>query len=322
MGLLKDGKWSDQWYTPDEQGRFVRSEAQFRKQITADGSSGFAAEAGRYHLYISHACPWCHRVSIIRQLKGLTDVIGMSVVDPYMGKQGWWFSDNAGCIPDTVNHVEFMHQIYTLANPHYSGRVTVPVLWDTKTKTIVSNESRDIIRMLGTQFDAFAKSEVDFCPEDLREEIDRTLDSIYPNVNNGVYRAGFATTQAAYEEGVTDLFAALDRWDEVLGTRRYLCGERITEADWCLFVTLLRFDVVYVGHFKCNIRRIQDYPNLWHYVLDLYQQPGVAETWYQQHTKEHYYRSHPEINPTGIVPRGPAIDFTAPHDRAGKFTNR
>lgn len=315
MGLLIKGEWSNQWYTPDEKGHFIRSEAKFRDRITADGSSGFPAEAGRYHLYVSHACPWSTRTVILRKLKGLEEVIGLSVVDPFMGDDGWFFSDGPDCVPDTIMHKQFMHEIYTAAIPDYTGRVTVPVLWDTQTNTIVSNESREIIRMLDTEFDALAKNDVSFCPPALRQEIDKTIEAIYQPINNGVYSAGFATTQFAYEEAVTELFDALDHWEGVLANRRYLVGDTITEADWCLFVTLFRFDSVYFHHFKCNVRRIQDYPNLWNYTRDLYQQPGVADCCYMDHAKQHYFRSHPTINPTRIVPVGPEIDFNAPHDR-------
>lgn len=315
MGLLINGKWSNKWYEPDEKGRFIRSEAKFRNEITSDGSSGFKAEAGRYHLYLSHACPWSSRTAIMRKLKGLEEVIGMSVVDPFMGDDGWFFSDGPDCVADSVNHKQFMHQIYTLAKPDYTGRVTVPVLWDRQTSTIVSNESREIIRMLDTGFGDLAQNDVTFRPAGLEQEIDRVITEIYQPVNNGVYRAGFATTQEAYEEGVTDLFHALDHWNEVLGRQRYLVGDTLTEADWCLFVTLYRFDSVYANHFKCNLRRVQDYPNLWNYTRELYQYPGVADCCYMDHVKNHYFRSHPMINPTGIVPLGPIVDFSKPHDR-------
>lgn len=316
MGLLINGTWSDQWYTPDEKGRFIRSEAKFRNQVTADGHSGFKAEAGRYHLYVSHACPWSTRTVIMRKLKGLEDTIGLSVLDPYMGENGWFFSDGPGCIPDRVNHKQFLYEIYTAAMPDYTGRVTVPVLWDTQTGTIVSNESREIIRMLDTEFEVFAENKVSFRPAGLETRIDRTIDAIYEPINNGVYRAGFSTTQEAYEEAVAELFATLDYWESVLDGQRFLVGDVITEADWCLFVTLYRFDSVYFNHFKCNLRRIQDYPNLWDYTRELYQYPGVAECCFMDHAKNHYYRSHPMINPTRIVPVGPIIDFDAAHDRA------
>jgi putative glutathione S-transferase len=318
LGLLIGGKWVSEREQEDSQGKFIRPVTTFRNKITADGSSGFKAEAGRYHLYISWACPWAHRTAIMRKLKGLEDVIGMSVVHPEIYENSWEFSStDSGCIPDTVNNTSALWEIYLKADPNYEGRVTVPVLWDKQTNSIVNNESREIIRMLDTEF-GFAKSDVDLYPEDLREVIDRTIDTIYQPINNGVYRAGFASTQTAYEEGLTDLFNALDHWDEVLGKQRYLCGDRITEADWCIFTTLLRFDVVYYGHFKCNIRHIWDYPNLWNYFKELYQVPGVKETCNIDHIKRHYYKSHNKINPTRIVPKGPVIDFGTPHNRAQK----
>lgn len=321
MGLLINGTWSNQWYTPDEKGRFIRSEARFRDRITADGSSGYRAEAGRYHLYVSHACPWSTRAVILRKLKGLENTISMSVVDPLMGEDGWFFSEGPDCVPDFVNHKQFMYEIYTAAMPEYTGRVTVPVLWDRQTGTIVSNESREIIRMLDKEFEMFAENKITFCPEGLQKKIDDTIDAIYAPINDGVYRAGFSTTQEAYEEAAFELFAALDSWESILGSRRYLTGDVLTEADWCLFVTLYRFDSVYFLHFKCNLRRIQDYPNLWNYTRELYQYPGVAECCYMDHTKNHYFRSHPTINPTRIVPIGPEIDFDAPHNRERLFAS-
>ena len=319
LGLLIGGKWVSEREQEDSQGKFIRPVTTFRNKITADGSSGFKAEAERYHLYISWACPWAHRTAIMRKLKGLEDVIGMSVVHPEIYENSWEFSStDPGSIPDTVNHASALWKIYLKADPNYEGRVTVPVLWDKQTNSIVNNESREIIRMLDTEFGEFAKSDLNFYPEDLREVIDKTIDTIYQPINNGVYRAGFASTQTAYEEGLTDLFNALDHWDEVLGKQRYLCGDRITEADWCIFTTLLRFDVVYYGHFKCNIRHIWDYPNLWNYFKELYQVPGVKETCNIDHIKRHYYKSHNKINPTRIVPKGPEIDFGTPHNRAQK----
>jgi len=313
--MLVEGEWRTERQQEDEEGRFIRSETTFRDFVTADGSSGYKAEPGRYHLYVAWACPWAHRTAIMHKLKGLEEVIGLSVVGSFMGDDGWAFYDEPGVIPDTVNGASYLREIYAKADPNYTGRVTTPVFWDKREATIVSNESREVMRMLDTQFDAFAEEDVDFCPEDLREEIDQTLDGLYEPVNNGVYSAGFATTQAAYEEAVTKLFDALDRWEEVLGWRRYLCGDRITEADWAFFTTLVRFDSVYHGHFKCNLRRIVDYPNLWGYLRDLYQQPGVAETVDFGHIKRHYYRSHESINPTGIVPKGPVLNFDEPHGR-------
>lgn len=315
MGLMVEGKWTTEWYQPDEKGRFQRPQTQFRNKVTADGSSGFKAEAGRYHLYVSHACPWAHRTMIMRKLKKLEDAISISVVDPFMGDDGWAFREGQGTIPDSINNKRFLREIYSLADPNYSGRVTVPVLWDKKEETIVNNESREILRMLDMEFNSFGDATVNYAPAGLLEKIDATQTAIYEPINNGVYRTGFATTQEAYEEAVTELFDALDHWEQVLDRQRYLCGDVITEADWCLFTTLIRFDPVYVGHFKCNLRRIVDYPNLWNYVKELYQVPGVAETCYFDHIKRHYYQSHTGINPTGIVPKGPILQFTEAHDR-------
>ncbi len=316
MGQLVDGKWQNRWYdTSKTGGRFKRSSTQFRDWITADGSSGFPAEAGRYHLYVSLACPWAHRSLIFRRLKGLEDAIGLSVVDPYMAENGWAFSDGTDCVGDTVNDARFLYQIYTHAQPDYSGRVTVPVLWDTAKNTIVNNESSEIIRMFNNAFDALTGNNADYYPEPLRAEIDLVNDEVYEAINNGVYKCGFATTQEAYEEAFDALFSALDRIEQRLSRQRYLCGARLTEADWRLFTTLIRFDPVYVGHFKCNLRRIADYSNLPNYLRELYQMPGVAETCNMRHIKQHYYRSHTTINPTQIVPKGPLLDPTAPHDR-------
>ena len=323
MGLLIDGKWHDQWYdTKANEGRFVRKESQFRHWVTADGTAGptgkdgFQAEAGRYHLYVSYACPWAHRTLIFRAIKGLEQMISISVVHPYMGEHGWTFQQGPGVIADNLHNAEYMCQVYQAAQVDYTGRVTVPVLWDKKTETIVSNESADIIRMLNTAFDGIGATEGDYYPAELREEIERLNGRIYDTVNNGVYKVGFATTQAAYEEAVVPLFESLDWLEEILATRRYLTGADITEADWRLFTTLVRFDPVYVGHFKCNFRTIADYPNLSGYVRDLYQQPGVAATVNMDHIKQHYYISHHMINPTGVVPMGPEVDNNAPHTRA------
>jgi putative glutathione S-transferase len=323
MGLLQNGQWVDQWYdTKETGGRFVRKAPQFRNWITADGSAGpsgaagFKAEAGRYHLYVSLACPWAHRTLIFRALKGLEDMISVSVVHWYMAENGWTFEPGEGVVPDGINGARYMYEVYTTAMPDYSGRVTVPVLWDKQTGTIVSNESPEIIRMFNSAFDGIGAKAGDYYPEPLRTEIDALNERIYDSVNNGVYKAGFATTQEAYEEAVQPLFASLDWLDERLAKQRYLTGAAITEADWRLFTTLVRFDPVYVGHFKCNLRRIADYPNLSGYVRDLYQQPGVAETVNMEHIKHHYYASHETINPTRIVPMGPDLDFSAPHDRA------
>ena len=311
-GMLVEGEWKTQKQFQNEDGRFVRSTTSFRDRVTADGSSGFPAEAGRYHLYVSWACPWAHRTAIMRTLKGLEAEISLSSVDPFMGDDGWVFSEE---YPDALNGAEYLREIYTKAAPDYTGRVTTPVLWDKETGTIVNNESRDLIRILDTEFEALSTTNFDLCPEDLRDEVDATIDAIYEPINNGVYKSGFASKQSIYEEAVTELFDALDHWETVLATRRYLCGDRLTEADVCLFTTLVRFDAVYNGHFKCNIRRIVDYPNLWGYVRDVYQLPGVAGTVYLDDIKRHYYTSHESVNPTRIVPVGPALDFTMPHDR-------
>ncbi|MBK3732126.1 glutathione S-transferase family protein [Azospirillum brasilense] len=311
MGLLIDGRWHDQWYdTKNSGGAFVRPETQFRNWVRADGSTPFQPEAGRYHLFVSLACPWAHRTLILRKLKGLEDAIGVTVVDPLMREEGWTFPE-----PDPITGSTRLHEVYTKADPAYSGRVTVPVLWDRKTGTIVSNESAEIVRMLNREFDAFGDASLDFYPAELAEEIDRINAFVYDRVNNGVYKAGFATSQEKYEQAFDALFAALDELDERLADRRYLLGNRQTEADWRLFTTLVRFDAVYVGHFKCNLRRIADYPNLSGYLRDLYQVPGVAETVDFHHIKRHYYASHTMINPTGVVPKGPALDLDAPHGR-------
>ena len=322
MGLLQNGKWVDQWYdTKSNGGHFVRKAPQFSSWVSADGAagpsgdSGFKAEPGRYHLYVSLACPWAHRTLIFRALKGLEQMISISVVHWYMAEDGWTFDVGDGVVPDTVNAVKLMHEIYTKAMPDYSGRVTVPVLWDKQTKTIVSNESSEIIRMFNTAFDAVGAKVGDYYPPDLRSEIDSLNERIYTTVNNGVYRCGFATTQEAYEQAITPLFDTLDWLEDRLRAKRYLTGDQITEADWRLFTTLIRFDVVYVGHFKCNIRRIADYPNLSEYLRDLYQQPGIAKTVNLEHIKKHYYESHETINPSRVVPKGPVVDFTAPHNR-------
>jgi putative glutathione S-transferase len=325
MGMLVEGKWHDVWYSTKETGgRFQRQDSRFRNWVTADGApgptgdGGFRAEPGRYHLYVSLACPWAHRTLIFRALKGLEDAIAVSVVHPHMAEHGWTFAAGDGATGDTLYGLDYLHQVYTRADPAYSGRVTVPVLWDTERRTIVSNESSEIIRMFNSAFDAYGDASRDFYPQALRGEIDALNARIYPAVNNGVYRAGFATTQEAYEEAFDELFATLDMLEDRLSRQRYLAGDRITEADWRLFTTLVRFDPVYVGHFKCNRQRIADYPNLSNYLRDLHQVPGVAATVSLDHIKRHYYQSHTNINPTGIVPKGPAIDHAAPHDR-GRF---
>lgn len=323
MGLLVDGIWQDRWYdTKATGGRFERKASAFRNWVTADGAAGpsgiggFTAEPGRYHLYVSLACPWAHRTLIVRAVKGLEEAVPVSVVDPHMGAEGWVFGDSPGATPDTVNGTTRLYEVYLAADPAYTGRVTVPVLWDKAKRTIVSNESAEIVRMLNG---AFGGSGPDLYPEELRDEIDAVNARVYDRVNNGVYKAGFATEADAYAEAFTALFDELDALEARLDRGRYLCGARPTEADIRLFTTLVRFDAVYVGHFKCNRRRIADYPNLSHYLRDLYAVPGVAGTVNLTHIKRHYYESHPTINPTGIVPLGPDLDFSGPNDRALRF---
>jgi putative glutathione S-transferase len=323
MGLLQNGQWVDKWYeTKSTDGRYVRKPSTFRNWVTTDGSagptgvSGFKAEAGRYHLYVSLACPWAHRTLIFRALKGLEDMIDISIVHWFMGPDGWTFAPGDVSTPDPINNAALLHQIYTAAQLDFTGRVTVPVLWDKERNTIVSNESADIIRMFNTAFDSVGAVAGDYYPAAERQKIDALNTRIYDTVNNGVYKAGFATTQAAYEDAFNPLFETLDWLEERLSTRRYLMGYHLTEADWRLFTTLLRFDPVYVGHFKCNLRRIADYPNLSGYVRDLYQHPGVAATVDIDYIKKHYYGSHETVNPTRVVPKGPVVDFTAPHNRA------
>lgn len=313
MGLLVDGVWHDVWYdTKDSGGQFVRSASQFRNFVTADGApgptgkGGFKAESGRYHLYVSYACPWAHRTLIFRKLKGLEEHISVSVVHFLMLEKGWVFKEEEeGATPDHLFGASALSEIYTRADPHYSGRVTVPVLWDKQTNTIVSNESAEIIRMFNSAFDGITGNNQDFYPSDLSAEIDALNAYVYDNINNGVYKCGFATTQEAYEKNFDALFAALDRIESRLDGHRYLFGDRPTEADWRLFTTLVRFDPVYVGHFKCNRQRIVDYPNLYRYLRDLYGEPGIKDTVNFHHIKHHYYGSHKTINPTGIVPLGP-----------------
>lgn len=317
MGLLVEGKWHDQGYdTKSTGGHFVRKDSQFRNWITADGSAGptgeagFKAEPNRYHLYVSLACPWASRCLIMRSVKGLEDMISVSVVNPLMAENGWTFAEDEGVIADPVLNADFMHQIYTHVEPEYSGHVTVPVLYDLKEDKIVNNESSEIIRMFNTAFDNIGAKTGDYYPEALREEIDELNDYVYPNINNGVYKSGFATEQAVYKEEVTNVFKALNTLEERLEGQKYLTGNQITEADWRLFTTLIRFDSVYYGHFKCNFRNLTDYPNLWQYTKELYNYPGVAETVNFKHIKEHYYRSHETINPNGIVPEGPILDLS------------
>ena len=323
MGLLVDGVWQED-VSRTKDGHFIRPATRFRNFVTADGGpgpsgeGGFPAERGRYHLYISLACPWAHRTLIFRALKKLDDVISVSITEPLYGKTGWEFGTTPGTTPDTANGKTTMAEVYLLADPRYTGRVSVPVLWDKTRRTIVNNESAEIIRMLNAAFDAFTDVKTDYYPRPLRAEIDRINDLVYPNVNNGVYRAGFATGQAAYEEAARGVFAALDQLEQVLSGQRYLVRDQITEADWRLFTTLIRFDSVYYSHFKCNLRRITDYPNMWNYLRELYQVPGIAGTVSIDQIKTHYYGSQRQVNPTGIVPIGPLLDFDAPHDR-GRF---
>ncbi len=316
MGLLVDGQWVDQWYdTKKTGGRFVRTEAQFRNWITADGSAGptgqagYKAEANRYHLYVSLACPWASRTLMIRTLKGLEDMISISVVHPLMLEHGWTFEEGEGVIGDPIFQARYLHEVYTAVKPDYTGRVTVPVLFDKKTKTIVNNESSEIIRMLNTAFDGLGAKSGNYVPDQWLEEIDVVNDFVYHRINNGVYKAGFATKQEVYEEEVTTLFAALDQMEERLAGQDYLVGNRLTEADIRLFTTLVRFDAVYFGHFKCNLKPLTAYPNLWAYTKRIYQLPGMAQTVNFDHIKRHYYGSHKTINPTGVIPLGPTLDW-------------
>ena len=316
MGLLVDGQWVDQWYdTKKTGGRFVRTEAQFRNWITADGSAGptgqagYKAEANRYHLYVSLACPWASRTLMIRTLKGLEDMISISVVHPLMLEHGWTFEEGEGVIGDPIFQARYLHEVYTAVKPDYTGRVTVPVLFDKKTKTIVNNESSEIIRMLNTAFDGLGAKPGNYVPDQWLEEIDVVNDFVYHRINNGVYKAGFATKQEVYEEEVTTLFAALDQMEERLAGQDYLVGNRLTEADIRLFTTLVRFDAVYFGHFKCNLKPLTAYPNLWAYTKRIYQLPGMAQTVNFDHIKRHYYGSHKTINPTGVIPMGPTLDW-------------
>jgi len=317
LGLLIDGQWSTQWYdTKKTGGKFERAASAFRNWVTPDGSpgptgeGGFKAEAGRYHLHVSLACPWAHRTIIFRKLKGLEDLVTMSVVSPKMPDEtGWAFTGGMGSTADAVNGADFLWQVYAKAKPDYTGRVTVPVLWDKKTGSIVNNESSEIIRMFNSAFDGLTGNTLDFYPEPLRSRIDEVNARVYAEINNGVYRAGFATQQDVYDAAVGSLFEALDWVEDLLGQHRYLAGDTLTEADWRLFTTLLRFDAVYVGHFKCNIARIADYPNLTRLLRELYRVPGIAETVNMDHIKTHYYWSHVTINPTRIVPVGPELAF-------------
>ena len=323
MGVLRDGVWHDVWYdTESNDGAFIREDAQLRNWITPDGSpgptgrGGFRAARGRYHLYVSLACPWAHRTLIVRSLKGLNDFIDVSIVHPDMMDNGWEFKKGPDSSGDRLYASSYAHELYTRSNSNYSGRVTVPILWDCEQETIVSNESSEIIRMLNTAFDELTGSTLDLYPESLRSRIDPINERVYETINNGVYRCGFSTSQAAYEQSFEALFDSLDWCEEILSDQRYLASTRITEADWRLFTTLVRFDAVYFAHFKCNRRRIRDYPNLSNYVRDLYQQEGIAEDVNFEHIKRHYYYSHPSINPSRIVPLGPDLNFNEPHNRA------
>lgn len=315
LGQLVNGKWTTNWTEHDATGKFKRMPTRFHQSITADGSSEFPAEAGRYHLYISLGCPWAHRTAILWKLKGLEKIVSLSIVDPAISEYGWRFSDYAGCIPDTVNQADYLWQIYVKSKPDYTGRVTVPVLWDKQTQQIVNNESRQIIQMFNSAFDGLGAKEIDFYPKALRSEIDRVIDAIYQPINNGVYRSGFASSQGAYDEAVTTLFSALEYWEAVLENQQYLCGDRLTLADWCLFTTLFRFDLAYYGIFKCNLKRLADFPNLWNYCRELYQYANVRTVCSADHVKQLYYGGLPELNPTGIIPAGPAIHFEQPHTR-------
>ena len=317
MGILVKGKWHDKWDYNNDEGEFIRQDRQFRNWITKDGSAGptgeagiFKAEPNRYHLYVSLACPWASRALIMRSLKGLEDLISLSVVNTLMGEHGWTFDPEEGVIPDPVMDAEYLYEIYKKVEPEYSGHVTVPVLYDLKQDKIVNNESADIIRMLNSAFDEAGANDRNYLPKELISEIDKINDKVYGAINNGVYKAGFATSQEVYEKEVTKLFDALDEIEERLEDSRFLVGDQITEADWRLFTTLIRFDSAYHGHFKCNIRRIVDYKNLWRYTRELYNEPGVKKTVDFNHIKKHYYRSHKQINPNGIVPKGPKLDFS------------
>jgi len=322
MGLLVNGEWVDKWYDTDSTGgRFQRQEQAYRNWITADGSpgasgeGGFEAAADRYHLYVSYACPWAHRALIMRACKRLESHIGVSVVHWLMGETGWTFQPGPGVVADPLFGAERLYELYLQADAQFTGRVTVPVLWDKQRGTIVNNESADIIVMLNSAFDGVGARPGDYYPEELRGEIDAINERVYHTLNNGVYKCGFATTQTAYEEAVYPLFDTLDWLEQLLGERRYLAGDRLTIADVRLFTTLVRFDPVYVGHFKCNIRRLVDYPNLWAYTRELYQHPDIRRTVDFHHIRHHYYESHPNVNPSGVVPAGPLIDFDAPHGR-------
>lgn len=314
-GFLAEGKWKKEDEFANKEGKFVRFKSSFRDIIKEGNSSGYIPEANRYHLYVSYACPWAHRTLIMRRLKGLEKLISISVVHPYMGDNGWTFADYPGTIADNINNSEFLYQIYTKAKSDFSGKVTVPVLWDKKTNTIVNNESREIMRIFDIGFDKLAEIKKTYYPEELREKIDNVIDRVYEPINNGVYKTGFAAKQKHYQENVSVLFDALEYWDNLLENQRYLCGDIFTEADICMFTTLFRFDPVYYLHFKCNLKRIIDYPNLWNYLKDIYQIEGIKETCNLDHIKKHYYQSHININPKQIVPLGPILNYEEGHNR-------
>jgi len=317
MNMLVDGEWrTDAYQSTNEDGEFERSETSFRDWISSDPDARFQPESGRYHLYVCYACPWAHRTLLVRALKGLEDAITVDYVDPFRGEGGWQFTPGKeGCTEDSQYGSDYLREIYQKADDDVTGRVTVPVLWDKKEETIVNNESREIMRMLDTEMNEFATRDVDLYPEGYQDEVDRLIDEIYEPINNGVYRAGFAKKQAAYDDAVDELFDALDHWDGVLATQRYLAGDQLTEADIAMFTTLVRFDQVYHTHFMCNKKFIHQYDNLWPYLRDLYQTPGVAETVNMDHIKEHYYTTHPDVTPTRIIAAGPELDFEADHDR-------
>lgn len=315
LGQLVNGKWTTEWTERNETGEFQRMSTQFHNWVTSDGSSAFPAVTGRYHFYISLGCPWAHRTALLWKLKGLEQIIGLSIVDPVISDQGWQFSDYPGCIRDSVNQADYLWQVYVKSDPNYTGRVTVPVLWDKQTNQIVNNESRQIIQMLNSAFDDLGANAIDFYPLELRDTIDQVIDQIYQPINNGVYRSGFAASQSAYKEAVTELFQALETWNQVLSKQRYLCGDELTLADWCLFTTLFRFDAAYYGLFKCNLQRLVDFSHLWDYCRALYQYPGVQSVCDIDHVKCLYYAGLPELNPTRIVPIGPEIDFRPPCSR-------
>jgi putative glutathione S-transferase len=317
MNMLVDGEWrTDAYESTNEDGEFDRQETSFRDSVKDDPEARFRPEAGRYHLYVSYACPWAHGALLMRSLKGLEDVISVDVVDPFRGDDGWQFTpEKEGCTEDSLNGSDYLREVYVEADPEMTGRVTVPVLWDKQEETIVNNESKEVIRMLDTEFGDVADRDVDLYPEGYQDEVDRIIDEIYDPINNGVYRAGFAKTQEAYDSAIEELFDALDHWDSVLADQRYLAGDRLTEADIRLFATLVRFDQVYHTHFMCNRKHIHEYDNLWPYLRDLYQTPGMGETVNMDHIKEHYYTTHPDVTPSRIIAAGPELDFEAAHDR-------